>query len=88
MFRSPTAAADAATSRVGHPEEKVQRNLTRLLYGANGQSPAKGFALDILRDMEARSQEPEGRMSDGRLNRMGLPTQREQNSRYGPYNGN
>src|ERR1017187_346205 len=39
MFRSPTAAADAATSRVGHPEEKVQRNLTRLLYGANGQSP-------------------------------------------------
>src|ERR1039458_190728 len=25
--------------RSGHPEEKVQRNLTRLLYGANGQSP-------------------------------------------------
>src|ERR1035438_5850756 len=42
MFRSPTAAADAATSRVGHPEEKVQRNLTRLLYGANGQSPGAG----------------------------------------------
>src|ERR1035441_9318852 len=43
MFRSPTAAADAATSRVGHPEEKVQRNLTRLLYGANGQSPERGW---------------------------------------------
>src|ERR1019366_8857117 len=43
-FRSPTAAADAVTSRVGHPEEKVQRNLTRLLYGANGQSPGPSCA--------------------------------------------
>src|ERR1022692_1395128 len=42
MFRSPTAAADAATSRVGHPEEKVQRNLTRLLYGKNGKPPGAG----------------------------------------------
>src|ERR1035438_5273821 len=51
MFRSPTAAADAATSRVGHPEEKVQRNLTRLLYGANGQSPGAGaFAGLFLPD--------------------------------------
>src|ERR1019366_933096 len=43
-FRSPTAAADAVTSRVGHPEEKGQRNLTRLLYGANGQSPGPSYA--------------------------------------------
>src|SRR5664280_2282076 len=48
MFRSPTAAADAATSRIGHPEEKVQRNLTRLLYGANGQSPETGLLACLL----------------------------------------
>jgi len=37
-----------AKSRVDHPEEKVQQNLTRLareLHGANGQSPVKGGAL-------------------------------------------
>src|ERR1019366_3036513 len=47
-FRSPTAAADAVTSRVGHPEEKVQRNLTRLLYGANGQSPDPSAARTAM----------------------------------------
>src|SRR5271157_3109679 len=31
--------SEAATSRVEHLEEKVQQNLTRQLYGANGQSP-------------------------------------------------
>src|ERR1017187_4959304 len=69
----------------------VQRNLCRsslssaLLQMANLQPRAS--PLISLRDMEARSQEPEGRMRDGRLNRMGLPTQREQNFRYGPYKG-
>src|SRR5450631_3430863 len=35
--------SEAATSRVEHLEEKVQQNLTRQLYGANGQSPATAF---------------------------------------------
>src|ERR1022692_4179322 len=59
MFRSPTAAADAATSRVGHPEEKVQRNLTRLLYGANGQSPGAGLSpVNSVRDRPGHSASP------------------------------
>src|ERR1039458_7886877 len=31
--------SEAATSRVEHLGEKVQQNLTRQLYGANGQAP-------------------------------------------------
>src|SRR5664279_500924 len=37
--------SEAATSRVEHLEEKVQQNLTRQLYGANGQSPADGNTI-------------------------------------------
>src|ERR1017187_9735328 len=33
-------ASGAVQSRVEHPGTKVQRNLPRPLYGANGQSPA------------------------------------------------
>src|SRR5664279_3344332 len=42
--------SEAATSRVEHLEEKVQQNLTRQLYGANGQSP------DALRACSPRNQ--------------------------------
>ena len=57
------------------------------LFAENGL--AKGFALDIPAGYGSQgSQEPEVRMGCGRLNRMELPTQREQNSRYGPNNGN
>src|ERR1035441_6740435 len=38
--------------RIGHPEEKVQRNLTRLLYGANGQSPEASEARPLVRGTE------------------------------------
>ena len=34
--------SEAARSRVEHLEAKVQQNLTRRLYGANGQSPGHG----------------------------------------------
>src|ERR1035438_10755312 len=60
MFRSPTAAADAVTSRVWHPEEKVQRNLTRLLYGANGQSPDVGTSADAARRSACATSERSG----------------------------
>ena len=64
--------------RARRRNQKLEFHSDRLL--------AKGFALDIPAGYG--SEEPEGRMRDGQLNRMGLPTQREQNSRYGPYNGN
>src|ERR1035441_6956160 len=80
VFRSPTAAADAATSRVGHPEEKVQRNLTRLLYGANGQSPdpseARTFTLThaphLATDQEYSHAGPDGRGEPGPARRVSL----------------
>src|SRR5579872_4293244 len=36
--------AEAARSRVEHLKVKVQQNVTRLLYGANGQSPGRSAA--------------------------------------------
>ena len=49
---------------------------------------AKGFALDIPAGYGSRgSQDSADRIRGGRLNRMGLPTQQEQNSRCAPHNG-
>src|ERR1700733_12411541 len=39
---------EAARSRVEHRKANVQRNLTRLLYRANGQSPEAGFLARLL----------------------------------------
>src|SRR3954453_4029032 len=38
---------EAARARVEHLGAKVQRNLARRLYGANGQSPAGGLTPPI-----------------------------------------